>query len=136
KVADGASQLLIDVLGRNIGNPVRAAIGASNLPNGMTVEIKGDIIITDELAKKLDRLDTKKLLSFLDLNSQALGLDDYNQQLQYLDIKGATEKYTNHILKNLNGLSEEEFKQKIDSLANKDEFIKAMNLTGPEQKSD
>ena len=41
KVADGATQLLIDVFGESIGRPSRSAIGVAVLPGDISVEIEG-----------------------------------------------------------------------------------------------
>ncbi len=40
-VANGATDLLIDVLGRPVGCPARSAIGVESLPNHIPVEIEG-----------------------------------------------------------------------------------------------
>jgi enamine deaminase RidA (YjgF/YER057c/UK114 family) len=40
KVIDGASQLLIDVFGPEVGMGARAAIGVSALPLGSSVEVE------------------------------------------------------------------------------------------------
>ena len=40
KVMNGASQLLIDVFGEDIGRPARSAIGTNSLPGGIAVEVE------------------------------------------------------------------------------------------------
>ena len=40
KVIDGASQLLIDVFGADVGMGARAAVGVSALPLGSSVEVE------------------------------------------------------------------------------------------------
>jgi len=65
-VANGASELLAQVFGSYIGTPTRTAAGSSSLPNDMTVEVSGEVVITDQLAQKLDVYDAKKLLGVLD----------------------------------------------------------------------
>lgn len=40
EVANGASQLLLDIFGQDRGVGARSAIGTSELPNGITVEIE------------------------------------------------------------------------------------------------
>ena len=46
-VANGGSQLLIDLFGPEIGTPSRSAIGVNALPNNMPVETEGLFEITD-----------------------------------------------------------------------------------------
>ena len=66
KVADGASDLLINVFGEPIGYTKRTAKGCSVLPNDMTVEITADVGITPELSVALSRYDAKDLTGLLD----------------------------------------------------------------------
>lgn len=43
QVADGATQLLVDVFGEEIGSPARSAVGVNVLPGNIPVEIEGII---------------------------------------------------------------------------------------------
>ncbi len=81
KVANGASQLLIDVFGKFIGTPVRTAAGSSSLPNGMMVEITGTVLITKELAARLDIRDAQNLLTILSWTNRFIepGVDSSEQ---------------------------------------------------------
>ncbi len=47
KVMNGASQLLIDVFGDEIGRPARSAIGTHALPGGISVEVEALIELKD-----------------------------------------------------------------------------------------
>jgi enamine deaminase RidA (YjgF/YER057c/UK114 family) len=47
-VADGASDLLIDVLGDQVGRAARSAVGVAALPLGFAVEIEAVVEIRDE----------------------------------------------------------------------------------------
>lgn len=67
KVANGASNLLINVFGKYSGMPIRTASGSSSLPNGMMVEVTGMVLITKELAEKLDVKEAKNLVGILSL---------------------------------------------------------------------
>jgi hypothetical protein len=40
EVANGASQLFLDIFGQERGVGVRSAIGTNELPNGITVELE------------------------------------------------------------------------------------------------
>jgi enamine deaminase RidA (YjgF/YER057c/UK114 family) len=43
KVADGATQLMIDIFGEGVGRPSRSAVGVAVLPGNIAVEIEGVI---------------------------------------------------------------------------------------------
>ncbi len=62
KVADAASEFLIAIFGFL---PTRTAVGNPSLPNGMSVEIKANVTISEELEQKLDLRDAKELITML-----------------------------------------------------------------------
>lgn len=47
-VANGATQLLVDIFGEEIGEPSRSAIGVSSLPGNIPVEIEGIIEMRED----------------------------------------------------------------------------------------
>lgn len=65
QVADGASELLINVFGKYVGKPIRTTVGTASLPNNMLVEVTGTVYITKDLAVALDLRDAKNLAVIL-----------------------------------------------------------------------
>jgi len=45
KVANGASDLLIELFGNDVGRHVRLAVGAVSLPRGVAVEVEATVVI-------------------------------------------------------------------------------------------
>ena len=124
-VANGASQLLLEVFGKYVGRPERTAAGSSSLPNDMSVEITGEVIITDQLAAHLDLLDMQRLAATLTAVNSMIGpvprSETHKAVVSRLrnatsfteDDKEMLEQYTDRLLSKLGAMSDEEVNGKL-----------------------